>query len=245
MKKKSHPLLGTRVLWGVMFCLLGTILTFGFVQGKHFIQHLTKAKPIPANQRLEAEWLEKERKETDSPLKSKKGDELLGASNKGGNPKQQEETEIINKISAGKGSIIKKDNWLILYISIPICLCVFYILFRRYKKKRKPKGEAIREQNNVEQDSEGVEEQIVSTEKVVVTLPTHPVRRCLVEWEASLQMDSKRKPHETLSGWLHRIGRQYEPITKIYENVRYGKQNVTDEDIFLFQQYFKKENLSD
>jgi len=121
-----------------------------------------------------------------------------------------------------------------------------YFLRKRYKKKN---NGSSNNQYEVEEDpkklallknKDGNEITLLfSKEKSVATsIPIHEIRKLLQEWQALLAGKSIKKEAETINEWFERIKGPIE-IIPIYEKIRYGEKNCTEEEIKFIKNSLK------
>lgn len=69
--------------------------------------------------------------------------------------------------------------------------------------------------------------------------PEHPIRRYVFEFEKkTMTHDYGRKPHETIEEWLKRI--DIDTNLEIYQKVRYGKEEVTEQEAATLKAELRK-----
>src|SRR5690625_7470472 len=69
--------------------------------------------------------------------------------------------------------------------------------------------------------------------------PKHPIRRYVLKLEKkTMPHDYGRKPHETIEEWLKRI--DIDTNLEIYQKVRYGKEEVTEQEAATLKAELRK-----
>jgi len=121
-----------------------------------------------------------------------------------------------------------------------------YFLRKRYKKNN---NRSNNNQYEVEEDLKKLAllknkdskeiTPLFSKEKSVETpIPIHEIRRYLQKWEAGLVGKRMKREAETINEWFERIKGPLE-IIPIYEKVRYGEKNCTEEEIKFIKNSLK------
>jgi hypothetical protein len=119
-----------------------------------------------------------------------------------------------------------------------ILLLLIFLLFKYYKKRKKKNTRQI---DSFVLSKEGRTEKSSHTlpgEEQPLSLELHQTRKVVRKWESGLPFYQKKRPHETIHEWFRRIDGPYE-IIPIYEKVRYGGQDSSEEELLLL-----KSNLS-
>ena len=125
------------------------------------------------------------------------------------------------------------------YIPLIILLCMLtsYFFVKRYVKKRKKSNtnryeiEKMLQQpvaliNKIENDTPP----FIKEKREATNIQLHETRRLLQKWEAGLVKKRMKREAETINEWFERIKGPLE-IIPIYEKVRYGEKNCSEEEI--------------
>lgn len=130
-----------------------------------------------------------------------------------------------------------------IYYSLLVIFIIMYFLRLRYKKKNNR-----RSNNRYEVEEEQIKPVLKKAvieitpftkgKRVATTIPIHEIRKLLQEWEAGLVGKRIKKEAETINEWFERINGPAE-IIPIYEKVRYGEQNCTEDEIRFIKNTLK------
>lgn len=114
---------------------------------------------------------------------------------------------------------------------------IIYFLRKRYKKNNQKSGKNLfpveEEQIRLAglKNNDGIRiPSFTKKERIETSIPIHEIRRLLQEWEARLVGKSIKKEAETINEWFERINGPVD-IIPIYEKIRYGEQNCTEEEV--------------
>lgn len=131
--------------------------------------------------------------------------------------------------------------------SIILLLVISYFLRKLYKKKRKKSSEidskieeGAQKQPKVIEKNVGIDILPFTRKKPILAtnIQIHESRKLLQQWEARLDMTRMKREAETINEWFERINGPKE-IIPIYERVRYGEKNCTEEELRFMKNTFK------
>jgi hypothetical protein len=121
-----------------------------------------------------------------------------------------------------------------------ILLLLVALMFRFYKRKKRNKNRLVdsyvlnKEGRNLERSSSKDEEG-----KVELDADINQIREEVRKWESVLPFYKKKRPHETIHEWFERIDGP-EEIISIYEKVRYGGKDSSEEELILLKSALAK-----
>ena len=132
------------------------------------------------------------------------------------------------------------------YIPLIILLFVItYFFVKRYVMKRKKSNTNRYEIEKVQKQPVALIKKIendtppfIKGKRVATNIQIHETRRLLQKWEAGLVGKRMKREAETINEWFVRIKGPLE-IIPIYEKVRYGEKNCTEEEIKFIKNSLK------
>ncbi len=138
-------------------------------------------------------------------------------------------------VSSSPGNMNKTAAF---YIPLIILLLTITYFFIKHSKKKRERS------NNNHYEIEEAQKQPVALKnkvkhdittsnkekKAATNIQINETRRLLQRWETRLSVGKMKKEAETINEWFERINGPIE-IIPIYERVRYGEKNCTEEEI--------------
>ncbi|MEL3974764.1 DUF4129 domain-containing protein [Rossellomorea oryzaecorticis] len=121
-----------------------------------------------------------------------------------------------------------------------ILLLLSFLLFRFYKNRKKKNTKQIDRFLLSKEGRTGKSVNATSDVEQTLSLEElHQVRKVVRKWESGLPFYHKKRPHETLHEWFRRIDGPHE-IISIYEKVRYGGQESSEQELLLLKSTLSK-----
>lgn len=138
------------------------------------------------------------------------------------------------------------EKYLTIGMTIILLIVISYIIYRLYHQKRdKVYGRTETETEFVPMHEE--EEEKSFFEKIFSSFQwekRHPVRELIFAFEKDAKKhEVGRRSYESIDEWLHRIEVELEIET--YQKVRYGLQNVSDDDVKKLEQQLRGINFKE
>jgi hypothetical protein len=121
-----------------------------------------------------------------------------------------------------------------------ILLLLAFLLFKFYKNRKKKNTRQIDRFLLSKEGRTGESSNIPPGEEQSSSIEDlHQIRKVVRKWESGLPFYQKKRPHETIHEWFKRINGPDE-IISIYEKVRYGGQESSEEELLLLKSVLSK-----
>jgi len=151
-----------------------------------------------------------------------------------GNEKEELGVSFLEKISA----FVVGYTGLTVVIAFCIIIALLFLLLK--KPWYFSRMETIREKSYSQSNEKNSPDNLVTFNlKKYFTKPKHPARKMVYDFERKAAKSHKgREPFESLEEWFERIG--LDSNLSIYQKVRYGNDEITDQELSLLQAQLRK-----